>query len=346
MSDAERHRHDHERGRRDGHNHRQRGGHGHAPASFGRAFVLGVALNLGFVIVEAIFGISSHSVALLADAGHNASDVLGLAVAWVASELIKRAPTARFTYGLRGSSILAALFNAVFLLVIVGAISWEAIRRLGSPEPVAGKTVMIVAAVGIVVNGVTAWMFAGGQSDINLRAAFVHMASDALVAAGVVVAGLVILLTGWLWLDPVVSLAVNAVIVVGTWGLLRDSLDMAMAAAPSAIDPAEVRAFLADRPGVESVHDLHIWPMSTTEVALTRHLVMPDGHPGDAFLHQLAEDLAKRFRIASFDGANRSRPERRMRPRPRRGRLIVVGRNLRKSLRRRRGQGARRRSQA
>jgi len=297
MSDEERHRHDHEHGRHGDHDHAHGGGHGHAPASFGRAFVLGVALNLGFVIVDAIFGISSHSVALLADAGHNASDVLALAVAWVASELVKRAPTARFTYGLRGSSILAALFNAVFLLVIVGAISWEAIRRLGSPEPVAGKTVMIVAAVGIVVNGVTAWMFAGGQSDINLRGAFVHMASDALVAAGVVVAGFVILLTGWLWLDPVVSLVINAVIVVGTWGLLRDSLGMAMAAAPSDIDPEEVRAFLAGRAGVESVHDLHIWPMSTTEVALTCHLVIPGGHPGDGFLHQLSADLAKRFRI-------------------------------------------------
>ena len=265
---------------------------------FGRAFAIGVALNLGFVIVEAIYGVLSNSVALLADAGHNASDVLALAVAWLASELIKRPPTARFTYGLRGSSILAALFNAMFLMMTVGAISWEAIRRLGSPEPVAGKTVMIVAAVGIVVNGVTAWMFAGGKGDINLRAAFVHMASDALVAAGVVVAGFVILLTGWLWLDPVVSLAVNAVIVVGTWGLLRDSLGMAMAAAPSDIDPVEVRAFLAGRAGVESVHDLHIWPMSTTEVALTCHLVIPGGHPGDGFLHQLSADLAKRFRIA------------------------------------------------
>lgn len=298
MSQDESHHDDHGRHRRDGHNHGRAGGHGHAPASFGRAFALGVALNLGFVIVEAIFGIASHSVALLADAGHNASDVLALAVAWVATELVKRTPTARFTYGLRGSSILAALFNAVFLLVIVGAISWEAIRRLGAPEPVAGKTVMIVAALGIVVNGVTAWMFSGGKGDINLRGAFVHMASDALVAAGVVVAGFVILLTGWLWVDPVVSLAVNAVIVVGTWDLLRDSLGMAMAAAPSDIDPAEVRALLAGRPGVESVHDLHIWPMSTTEVALTCHLVMPRGHPGDAFLHQLAEDLAKRFRIA------------------------------------------------
>ena len=296
MSDDE-HRHDHEHGGHDGHNHGRRGGHGHAPGSFGRAFVVGVALNLGFVIVEAIYGILGNSVALLADAGHNASDVLALTVAWAASELVKRAPTARFSYGLRGSSILAALFNAVFLLVIVGAISWEAIRRLGSPEPVAGKTVMIVAAVGIVVNGLAAWMFAGGQSDINLRGAFVHMASDAVVAAGVVVAGFVILLTGWLWLDPVVSLAVNAVIVVGTWGLLRDSLSMAMAAAPSDIDPAQVRVFLAGRPGVENVHDLHIWPMSTTEIALTCHLVMPQGHPGDAFLHQLARDLADRFHI-------------------------------------------------
>ena len=291
MSHDESHRHG-------GHDHAHGGGLGHAPASFGGAFALGVALNLGFVVVEAVYGISSNSVALLADAGHNASDVLSLTVAWLASELAKRPPTVRFTYGLRGSSILAALFNAMFLMMTVGAISWEAIRRLGAQEPVAGKTVMIVAAVGIVVNGVTAWMFAGGKGDINLRAAFVHMASDALVAAGVVVAGFVILLTGKVWLDPVVSLAVNAVIVVGAWDLLRDSLGMAMAAAPSAVDPAEVRAFLVGRPGVESVHDLHIWPMSTTEVAFTCHLVMPEGHPGDAFLRQLAEDLARRFGIA------------------------------------------------
>ncbi len=298
MSHDESHRHDHGRHRDGDRDHAHGGGDGHAPARFGRAFAIGVALNLGFVIVEAIYGVLSNSVALLADAGHNASDVLALAVAWLASELIKRPPTARFTYGLRGSSILAALFNAMFLMMTVGAISWEAIRRLGAPEPVAGKTVMVVAAIGIVVNGVTAWMFAGGKGDINLRAAFVHMASDAVVAAGVVVAGLAILLTGWIWLDPVVSLAVNAVIVIGTWGLLRDSLGMAMAAAPSDIDPVEVRAFLAGRAGVESVHDLHIWAMSTAEVALTCHLVMPEGHPGDAFLHQLAEDLAKRFRIA------------------------------------------------
>ncbi|HEX9169139.1 MAG TPA: cation diffusion facilitator family transporter, partial [Roseiarcus sp.] len=241
--------------------------------------------------------ILSNSVALLADAGHNVSDVLALAVAWLASELVKRAPTARFSYGLRGSSILAALFNAVFLLIIVGAISWEAIRRLGAPEPVAGKTVMIVAAIGIAVNAVSAWMFAGGKGDINVRGAFIHMASDALVSAGVVVAGFVIMLTGWLWLDPVVSLAINAAIILATWGLLRDSFGMAMAAAPSSIDPAAVRSFLARRPGVDGVHDLHIWAMSTTEVALTCHLVMPQGHPGDGFLHQLADDLAHEFRI-------------------------------------------------
>jgi cobalt-zinc-cadmium efflux system protein len=288
MSDHEGHRHDHAHGP----------GHAHAPASLGRAFAIGVALNLGFVIVEAIFGVLSNSVALLADAGHNVSDVLALAVAWLANELVKRAPTARFTYGLRGSSILAALFNAVFLLVIVGALSWEAVRRLGTPEPVAGGTVMIVAAVGIAVNAITAWLFAGGEGDINVRGAFVHMASDAVASLGVVIAGLVIMLTGWVWLDPVVSLAINAVIVWATWGLLRDSFGMAMAAAPSYIDPAAVRAFLAGRPGVEGVHDLHIWAMSTTEAALTCHLVMPAGHPGDAFLHRLAEDLAHQFRIA------------------------------------------------
>ncbi|HXE23990.1 MAG TPA: cation diffusion facilitator family transporter, partial [Roseiarcus sp.] len=201
-------------------------------------------------------------------------------------------------YGMRGSSILAALFNAVFLLVTVGGLSWEAIRRLGSPEPVAGGTMMAVAAIGILVNAATAWLFASGRKDdLNLKGAFLHMASDALVSVGVVIAGLLILLTGWLIVDPLVSLAINAVIVWGTWGLLRDSVQMSMAAAPAAIDPAAVRTFLAGRPGVAAVHDLHIWPMSTTETALTCHLVMPDGHPGDAFLHDLAGDLLKRFKI-------------------------------------------------
>ena len=293
------HAHDHDHDHDHAHDHgAQRGGHVHAPASFGKAFAIGVALNVGFVVVEAVYGVLSNSMALLADAGHNLGDVLGLLVAWLASELVKRAPSDRFTYGLRGSSILAALFNAVFLLVTVGAISWEAIQRLGSPQPVAERTVMIVAAIGIAVNGVTAWLFAsGGKHDINLRGAFLHMASDALVSAGVVVAGLVILLTGWLWLDPVVSLAINAIIVWGTWGLLRDSLGMSMAAVPTQIDPSALRAFLSSREGVAAIHDLHVWPVSTTEIALTCHLVMPAGHPGDAFLHTLAAELAKSFKI-------------------------------------------------
>ena len=272
--------------------------HAHAPASFGTAFAIGIALNLGFVVIEALYGLMSNSVSLLADAGHNLSDVLGLGVAWLATVLARRAPTARFTYGMRGSSILAALFNAVFLLVTVGGLSWEAIRRLGSPEPVAGNTMMAVAAIGILVNGVTAWLFASGRKDdINLKGAFLHMASDALVSVGVVAAGLLILLTGWLWIDPIVSLVINGVIVWGTWGLLRDSVGMSMAAVPAQIDPAAVRTFLSARTGVVDVHDLHIWPMSTTENALTCHLVMPNGHPGDAFLHELAADLAQRFRI-------------------------------------------------
>ena len=272
--------------------------HAHAPASFGTAFAIGIALNLGFVAIEALYGLLSNSVSLLADAGHNLSDVLGLGVAWLATVLARRAPTARFTYGMRGSSILAALFNAVFLLVTVGGLSWEAIRRLGAPEPVAGKTMMAVAAIGILVNGVTAWLFASGRKDdINLKGAFLHMASDALVSVGVVAAGLLILLTGWLWIDPIVSLVINGVIVWGTWGLLRDSVGMSMAAVPAQIDPAAVRTFLSARTGVVDVHDLHIWPMSTTENALTCHLVMPNGHPGDAFLHELAGDLAQRFRI-------------------------------------------------
>jgi cobalt-zinc-cadmium efflux system protein len=273
-------------------------GHAHAPTDYGRAFAIGMALNLGFVVAEVFYGVLANSVALLSDAGHNLSDVLGLGAAWLASELVKRAPSARLTYGLRGSSILAALFNAVFLLLTIGAISWEAILRFAHPAPVAEGIVMAVAAAGIVVNGATAWLFASGQKDdINLRGAFLHMASDALVSAGVVAAGFVILVTGWLWLDPLVSLAINAFIIWGTWGLLREALAMSMAAVPSGVDPVTVRAFLAGRSGVASIHDFHVWAMSTTETALTCHLVMPGGHPGDAFLHGLCEDLTARFRI-------------------------------------------------
>jgi cobalt-zinc-cadmium efflux system protein len=304
--DHDHHGHDHDHDHGHGHSHggHSHGGHSHglghvhAPKDFGPAFAIGIALNVGFVVIEAVYGLLSNSMALLADAGHNLSDVLGLGVAWLASELVKRAPTPRFSYGLRGSSILAALFNALFLMITVGAISWEAVQRLAAPEPIAGRTVMVVAAIGIVVNGVTAWLFAsGGKSDINLRGAFLHMASDALVSAGVVLAGLLILMTGWLWLDPVVSLLINAVIVWGTWGLLRESLNMSMAAAPAHIDPDTVRTYLSARAGVTALHDLHIWAMSTTEIALTCHLVMPGGHPGDAFLHDLSADLAKKFEI-------------------------------------------------
>jgi cobalt-zinc-cadmium efflux system protein len=281
------------------HGHDQPGhDHSHALASFGKAFVAGIALNAGFVVLEIVFGLFGHSVALLADAGHNLSDVLGLLVAWVASILVKRAPTPRFTYGFSGSSILAALFNALFLMVVIGGLSWEAIGRLFYPEPVAGGTVMIVAAAGIVINGVCAWLFASGRKgDINIRGAFAHMAADALVSLGVVVAGFVILLTGWLWLDPVVSLMINAIIIWGTWSVLRDSTAMSLHAMPPGIDPAEVSAFLSGQPGVHAIHDLHVWGMSTTETALTAHLVMPGGHPGDAFLIGICETLSARYCI-------------------------------------------------
>jgi cobalt-zinc-cadmium efflux system protein len=282
------------------HNHTHGGGHrhSHAPASFGTAFAVGIALNLAFVVIEGGFGVASNSMALLADAGHNLSDVLGLVVAWVASILATRPPGGRYTYGLRGSSILAALFNAIFLLIAVGAIGWEAIQRFGSPEPVAGKTVMVVAAIGIVINGLTAWLFASGaKGDINIRGAFLHMAADAAVSAGVVLAGFVILYTGWLWVDPLVSLVIVAVIVWGTWSLLRDSLDMSMSAVPPQIDHTGVQVYLAGLDGVASLHDLHIWPMSTTEIALTAHLCMPTGHPGDAFLTETAHELSHKFGI-------------------------------------------------
>lgn len=283
------------------HDHAHGGGghrHSHAPASFGTAFAVGIALNLAFVVIEGGYGVASNSMALLADAGHNLSDVMGLVIAWVASILAKRPPGGRYTYGLRGSSILAALYNAIFLLIAVGAIGWEAIQRFGSPEPVAGKTVMVVAAIGIVINGLTAWLFASGaKGDLNIRGAFLHMAADAAVSAGVVLAGFVILYTGWLWVDPLVSLVIVAVIVWGTWSLLRDSLDMSMNAVPPQIDHTGVQVYLAGLDGVASLHDLHIWPMSTTEIALTAHLCMPKGHPGDGFLTEAAHELSHRFGI-------------------------------------------------
>ena len=278
-----------------GHSH---DGHDHAPADFGRAFLIGTLLNVGFVIVEVSYGLQANSVALLADAGHNLSDVLGLLVAWGAATLSKRQPSAYYTYGFRRTSILAALVNALVLLVAVGGIAYEALGRFGTPENIDSRTVMAVAAAGIVVNGTTAWLFARGRKgDINIRGAFLHMAADALVSAGVVAAALVIGLTGWLWLDPVTSLVIAAVILAGTWSLLRASIEMALDRVPGGIAPADVKQALAALPGVTRVHHLHIWPMSTTETALTCHLVMPQGCPGDRFLHDTSAMLHDRFEI-------------------------------------------------
>lgn len=293
------HSHDHAHDHAHDHSHAHGpGGHSHAPQDFGRAFAIGIVLNTLFVVVEGGYGFFSNSMALLADAGHNLSDVLGLIVAWVAAVLTKRAPTARYTYGLRSSSILAALANAVLLLVAVGAIILEAIQRLLNPEPVAGMTMIIVAAIGILINGFTAWLFMSGKDgDLNIRGAYLHMAADAAISAGVVVAGVVILLTGWQWVDPVVSLVIAIVIIWGTWGLLRGSLAMSLAAVPQGVDPDGVRAFLLKQPGVSGLHDLHIWPLSTTETALTVHLCMFGGHPGDGFLMRLVKDLEARCHI-------------------------------------------------
>ena len=280
------------------HDHGSAHSHDHAPKDFGTAFAVGIALNLAFVATEAIYGYVANSLALLADAGHNLSDVLGLALAWGATILVKRLPTKRRTYGLRRSSILASLINAILLLVAVGAIAWEAIGRFGHPEPVASGTVMVVAGIGILVNGITAWLFAAGsKSDVNIRGAFLHMAADAAVSLGVVIAALAMRATGWLWLDPLVSLVIVVVITVGTWSLLRHSVDLAMDAVPPHIDPDEVEKYLASLPGVVAVHDLHIWGMSTTEVALTVHLVKPDAKIDDAVLTQIQHDLHERFHI-------------------------------------------------
>jgi cobalt-zinc-cadmium efflux system protein len=292
--------HDHPDGRHDDHAHSHGGAHSHshAPRDFGPAFAIGIALNLGFVVVEVVYGLLANSIALVADAGHNLGDVLGLALAWIAMVLARRAPSPTFTYGLRRGTILAALANAALLLATVGAIAVEGLRRLFEPAPVAGLTIIAVAAAGILVNGISAWLFASGsKGDINLRGAFTHMAADALVSLGVVIAAAIILATGWTWLDPLASLIVAAVILVGTWGLLRDSVGMALDAAPAGVKVEDVRAFLSRQPGVAGVHDLHIWSMSTTEIALTCHCLLPGGHPGDEFLVRLARELQERYHI-------------------------------------------------
>jgi cobalt-zinc-cadmium efflux system protein len=272
--------------------------HSHESADFGSAFAIGVALNLSYVIAQVIFGILAHSLALLADAGHNFSDVLGLLLAWCAIYLGKTPSTPRRTYGLGRSSILAALANAILLLVAVGGITWEAIRRFAHPGQVQGKTVILVAAIGILINGITALLFFTGQKrDLNIKAAFLHMAFDAAISAGVVIAGAIIFFTSWRWVDPVTSLAINAVIIYGTWGLLRRSLSMALDLVPEHVDATAVRAFLETQTGVTAVHDLHIWPLSTTRIALTVHLEMPNGSGGDGFLHDLCQRLHHDFGI-------------------------------------------------
>lgn len=290
------HEHHHGHGHDHGHAHGH-AGHSHAPADFGRAFAVGAILNIGFVAAEAVAGLWTGSLALLADAGHNLSDVLSLLLAWAAAGMARKAPTLRRTYGYRKGTILASLANAGLLLLAVGMIVWEAIRRFGSPDPVQPGPVMVVAAIGVIINTATALMFMKGHHDLNVRGAFLHMAADAAVSVGVVAAGAVIFFTGWLWIDPAVSLVIALVIVIGTWSLLRDSLDLALDAAPRGVDPEAVKAWLAGRPGVTEVHDLHIWAMSTTEVALTAHLVRPDNADCDAFLHEVAHGLEQHFRI-------------------------------------------------
>lgn len=295
------------------HNHSHDHDQSHVPKNFDRAFAIGIALNVGFVVVEVIFGLLSNSLALLADAGHNLSDVLSLLFAWGASILVRKLPTQRHTYGLRRTSILAALINALVLLVAVGAIAWEAILRFGHPEVVASDTVIWVASVGIVINGFTAWLFMSGQKqDMNIRGAYLHMMTDAAVSLGVVLAAIAIKFTDWLWLDPFMSLVVAVIIGIGTWGLLRESLSLALDAVPANIHPAKVEAYLAGLPGIEAVHDLHIWAMSTTEIALTVHLIKPDAVIDDLLLVQINNELRELFGIqhttVQFERGNTSHP--------------------------------------
>jgi cobalt-zinc-cadmium efflux system protein len=290
------HDHDHD------HGHEHKGGHGHVHVLAGEGIntrmAIAVALNLIFVLIEASFGFLSNSVALIADAGHNLSDVLGLVCAWTAMYLGRRPPGARFTYGLGRSSVLAALANAVLLLMACGAIAWEAVGRLAAPPAVAGTTVIWVAASGIVINGLSAWLLhAGSHGDLNRRSAFIHMLGDAAVSVGVMLSGALILFTGWSRLDPIVSLLIVAAILVSTWGLLRDSLHLSLDGVPASVNSTAVMSYLADQRGVTDVHDLHIWALSTTSVALTAHLVVPERGAEDALLDFLTPDLKRRFHI-------------------------------------------------
>lgn len=302
----------HEHDAHHGHDHGDHGDHGHGahghahghhhhhvdPNGNGRAFALAIALNVVFVGIEFTYGFIANSTALMADAGHNLSDVLGLLVAWGAAMLTRSAPNRRYTYGLRSSSILAALFNALILMLACGAIAWEAVHRFSNPGPVVGMTVAVVAAIGVAINGFSAWLFmAGARDDINIRGAYQHMAADAAISLGVVLSGLAIMFTGWTWLDPVVSIVIVLFILVSTWALLKESLRLVLAAVPDNVDAAKVAAYLESRPGVTSIHDLHIWAMSTTETALTAHLVMPAGYPGDAEVDAIVAGLKGEYAI-------------------------------------------------
>jgi cobalt-zinc-cadmium efflux system protein len=296
------HGHSHEQGGAHGHSHAHSHAHGHTHAlpADGINLRMGIAvlLNLIFVAVEGGFGFVSNSVALIADAGHNLSDVLGLVCAWGALFLGRRPPGARFTYGLGRSSVLAALVNAMLLLLACGAIAWEAVSRLAAPQPVAGQIVMGVAAVGIVLNGISAWLLhAGSHGDLNRRSAYIHMLGDAAVSAGVLLSGFLITLTGLSWLDPIVSLVIVAVILSSTWRLLRDSVTLSLDGVPSSVNSSAVMSYLADQRGVTDVHDLHIWALSTTSVAMTAHLVVPDRGAEDALLSSLTPSLKRRFQI-------------------------------------------------
>jgi cobalt-zinc-cadmium efflux system protein len=280
------------------HSHSHDHAHDHAPKDFGRTFAIATALNIALVIAQAIYGYTANSLALLADAGHNFGDVAGLVMAWAAFTVADWRPSSRFTYRLRSASILSALFNGILLLVAVGVISYEAFTRLFQPEPIATIPVIVVAALAVVVNGASAWLLSrGSKSDLNMHGAFLHMVADAGVSVAVIVAAVGIMFTGWQWLDPAVSLLISVVILIGTWRLLRDSLRLTLSAAPRDIDPADVQGYIESLPEVSGVHHVHIWAMSTTETAMTCHIVTPAGHPGDAFLKHLAGELHHRYEI-------------------------------------------------
>lgn len=280
-----------------GHAHGAKG-HSHAPASFGKAFAIGIALNAAYVAAQVFYGLISHSVALLADAVHNLGDVLGLVIAWLAMSLAKRLPTQTRTYGWGRGTILASLTNAVVLLLGCGAIAIEAVQRFSHPHPIAAGLVMWVAAAGIVINGATALMFMRGhKDDLNIKGAFMHMASDAAVSAGVVISALLIQFTGWHWLDPATSLLIIAVIIIGTWSLLRDSMDLAMDVVPGSIKLTQVEQALLALPGVIEVHDLHVWALSTTEIALTAHLIHDGSGDGSDLIRLATDEVRIRFKI-------------------------------------------------